>query len=77
MTHRQNPKTTAHARDPRMRQTEAESLLRYVLRGRRWCGLQFRRHNPLEPFLADFACVAERLVVEIDGGYHDDVDCQR
>ncbi len=76
MTHRQNPKTTAHSRDPRMRQTEAESLLWYVLRARRLCGLQFRRQY-LEPFIADLACVEERLVVEIDGGYHDYVDCQR
>ena len=58
MTHRQNPKTTAHGRDPRMRQTEAESLLWYVLRGRRWCGLQFRRHYPLEPFIWKKPCVA-------------------
>ena len=74
MTHRQNPKTTAHARDLRIRQTEAESLLWYVLRGRRLCGLKFRRQYPIEPFIADFACVEKRQVVEIDGGYHDYVD---
>ena len=74
MTHRQNPKTTARARDLRVRQTDAESLLWYVLRGRRLCGLKFRRQYPIEPFIADFACVEKRLAVEIDGGYHDYVD---
>jgi adenine-specific DNA-methyltransferase len=35
------------------------------------CGLKFRRQFPIEPFIADFACVEKHLVVEIDGGYHD------
>ena len=71
MTNRQNPESTARARDLRARQTLAESLLWYVLRGRRLCGLKFRRQYPIEPFIVDFACVERRLVVEIDGGYHD------
>ena len=43
----------------------------YVLRARRLCGLKFRRQLPITPFIVDFACVEKRLVVEIDGGYHD------
>ena len=39
MAHRQDPKLTQHARGLRQRQTEAESLLWYALRGRRLCGL--------------------------------------
>ena len=35
------------------------------------CGLKFRREHPIGPFIVDFACVAKKLVVEIDGGYHD------
>jgi adenine-specific DNA-methyltransferase len=71
MPPRHTPQSTARARDLRKRQTEAESLLWYVLRGRRLCGLKFRRQFPIEPFIADFACVEERLIVEVDGGYHD------
>ncbi|MHB0960801.1 MAG: endonuclease domain-containing protein [Pirellulaceae bacterium] len=71
MPKRHPPDTTARARDLRKRQTNAESLLWSVLRGRRLCGLKFRRQFPIEPFIADFACVEERLIVEIDGGYHD------
>ena len=62
---------TGNARDLRARQTEAESLLWAVLRGRRLCGLKFRRQYPIEPFIADFVCVEKKLVIEIDGGYHD------
>ncbi|MEO2026978.1 MAG: DUF559 domain-containing protein [Fuerstiella sp.] len=71
MPHRQNPDLTENARDLRARQTEAESLLWAVLRGRRLCGLKFRRQYPIEPFIADFACIEKKLIIEIDGGYHD------
>jgi very-short-patch-repair endonuclease len=33
-------------------------------------GLKFRRQHPIGPFFADFACVARKLVVEIDGEHH-------
>ena len=71
MTRRQSPKATQHARDLRKRQTDAETLLWYVLRGRRLCGLKFRRQYPIEPWIADFACTERMLVVEVDGAYHE------
>ena len=64
-------KPTTHARQLRERQTKAESLLWSVLRANRLCGLKFRRQHPIPPFIADFACVAQRLIIELDGGYHD------
>jgi adenine-specific DNA-methyltransferase len=73
MPPRQTAKATSQARELRIRQTEAESLLWCVLRGRRLGGIKFRRQYPIEPFIADFACVEKRVVVEIDGGYHDEV----
>ena len=65
-----SPLTTS-ARDLRARQTKAESLLWSVLRGRRPCGLKFRRQHPIPPFIADFACIDKQLIIELDGGYHD------
>ena len=53
------------------RQTKAESLLWNVLRAKRLCGLKFRRQHPIGRFFADFACVSRRVIVELDGGYHD------
>jgi hypothetical protein len=29
------------------------------------------REHPIGPWIADFACVSKRLVVEVDGGYQD------
>jgi very-short-patch-repair endonuclease len=33
-------------------------------------GLKFRRQHPVGPYVVDFRCMAERLVVEIDGFSH-------
>ena len=71
MPSRQDPITTERARQLRARQTKAEELLWQVLRGRRLCGLKFRRQLPIETAIADFACIEHRLVVELDGEYHD------
>ena len=70
---KRHPKMTTNARKLRAVQTEAESLLWQVVRDRRLCGLKFRRQFPIEPFIVDFACVEHRLIVELDGPYHDDV----
>jgi very-short-patch-repair endonuclease len=65
-----NP-TTHRARELRQRQTKAESLLWDVVRAKRLCGLKFRRQYAIGPFFADFVCVARKVIVELDGGYHD------
>jgi len=33
--------------------------------------LKFRRQHPIHPYIADFACVACKLIIEIDGESHD------
>ncbi|MEO5373686.1 MAG: endonuclease domain-containing protein [Alphaproteobacteria bacterium] len=50
--------------------TKAEQALWFQLRNRRLCGVKFRRQHPIAGFVADFANVESRLVVEIDGGQH-------
>ncbi len=64
-------KKAARARRLRERQTEAESLLWAALRANQLCNLKFRRQHPVGPFFADFACASEKLIVELDGQYHD------
>ncbi len=71
MTRRRTKESTEYARELRATQTRAESLLWAALRSRRLSGLKFRRQFPIPPFIADFACVEKRLVIELDGGYHD------
>lgn len=39
-----------------------------MLRGHRLNGIGFRRQFPIGPFIADFACLTAKLVIEIDGG---------
>jgi 2-isopropylmalate synthase len=43
-----------------------------LLRDRRFGGVKFRRQVPIGPFIADFAAIEHRLVVELDGGQHAD-----
>ena len=61
----------SRARLLRENATQSESLLWQLLRRKQLCGLKFRRQHPIGPFFADFACVSRKLVIEIDGGYHD------
>jgi very-short-patch-repair endonuclease/urease accessory protein UreE len=62
------------ARELRREPTEAEQRLWAVLRDRQLAGAHFRRQHPIPPYVADFACVAANLVVEVDGGQHADSD---
>jgi len=52
--------------------TDAERRLWSVLRSRRLLGYKFRRQHPIGPFIADFACIGHKLIVEADGGQHDE-----
>jgi very-short-patch-repair endonuclease len=52
--------------------TDAERKLWYQLRGRRMAGHRFRRQVPIGSYIVDFACLASRLVIEVDGGQHAD-----
>ena len=71
-------RTLQHARRLRRDATDAERALWRHLRGGRFVGAKFRRQHPIPPYIADFCCVASRLVVELDGGQHNDaVDAVR
>ncbi len=59
-----------NARALRNKATDAERHLWQQLRGRRLAGYKFRRQYPIAGFIADFACIEAKLVVELDGGQH-------
>jgi len=61
---------SARARELRTTMTDAERRLWACLRNRRFVGFKFHRQHPLGPFIADFACIEHRLVIEADGGQH-------
>lgn len=58
------------AKGLRKQLTDAERRLWYLLRGRRFKGWKFRRQHPVGPYVADFACLECRLIIEVDGGQH-------
>lgn len=59
-----------HIRELRLQSTDAERLLWRHLRNRNLCGLKFRRQVPLGDYIADFVCMEQRLIIELDGGQH-------
>jgi very-short-patch-repair endonuclease len=60
----------ATARRLRAKSTETEVLLWKRLRTIEIEGSHFRRQVPIGPYVADFACMAARLVIELDGSQH-------
>jgi len=60
---------TRRARELRNSMTEAEHRLWRELRGRS-LGAKFRRQVPVGSYIADFACLPKKLLVEVDGGQH-------
>lgn len=59
-----------YARQLRKTMTEAEVVLWTFLCKRRLSGFKFRRQHPVGPYIADFACIQAKLVVEVDGATH-------
>jgi very-short-patch-repair endonuclease len=47
-----------------------ESILWRILRNRLAGGFKFRRQHPVGSYIVDFACVACKLAVEVDGESH-------
>ncbi len=58
------------ARKLRGTPTDVEQLLWWKLRARQFGGWKFRRQVPVIGYVADFACLEARLIIELDGGQH-------
>lgn len=67
---KRRPGKTTQARRLRRNETEEEYRLWSDLRNRHLNGYKFARQVPLGPYIADFLCREERLIVEIDGFQH-------
>ncbi|MBR6187980.1 MAG: 2-C-methyl-D-erythritol 2,4-cyclodiphosphate synthase [Prevotella sp.] len=53
----------------RQNPTEAESILWKYLSGNKM-GTHFRRQHPVYGYIPDFVSIKEKIIIEIDGGYH-------
>ncbi|MBI3866117.1 MAG: DUF559 domain-containing protein [Planctomycetia bacterium] len=62
----------SRAKELRRTQTEAETFVWDQLRSRRFRGFKFRRQVPLGNYIVDFICLDRRVIVELDGGQHNE-----
>ena len=57
-------------RDLRQHSTNAELALWMRLRNRQLAGCKFRRQVPIGKYIVDFVCFERKMVIEVDGGHH-------
>ena len=58
------------AKNNRREMTLSETILWESLR-KELKGFRFRRQHAIGDYIADFVCLSKKLVIEVDGGYHD------
>ena len=63
---------TERARELRRDVSRAERICWELIRAHRMEGVKFRRQHPIDRYVADFACVSKKLVIESDGHHHAD-----
>ena len=69
MQNQATQKAQVNARALRRDMTDSERRLWSGLRGEQ-LGFKFRRQHPLGNYIADFACLEPKLIVELDGSQH-------
>jgi very-short-patch-repair endonuclease len=67
----------ALARHLRKNLTVTEEKLWLELRLLRQQGYHFRRQVPLEGYIVDFACLSQRVLIEVDGAQHAEPEMMR
>jgi len=57
--------------------TNAETIFWNRVKNKQFYGLKFRRQHPIHKYIADFYCHKLKLIIEIDGVYHNDENQSR
>lgn len=70
-------RNTDTAKALRARMTDTERFLWRHSRAHRLGGAKFKRQQPIGPYIVDFVCFQARLVIEVDGGQHQDCEADR
>ena len=71
-----DPQLLIFAKTMRTNATEAENLMRQILRAKRFMNLKFRRQHVIALYIVDFYCHEIGLVIELDGSQHNTDDCR-
>ncbi|GAB2736243.1 DUF559 domain-containing protein [Melaminivora jejuensis] len=69
MQNQATSRARSNAQVLRREMTDSERKLWQRLKGEQ-LGVKFRRQHPLGSYVADFACLAPPLIVELDGSQH-------
>ncbi len=69
---RTNPNSTDNAKALRENSTKEEQKLWKYLKAKRLGGFKFRRQEPIGKYFVDFICFETKLIIELDGGHHND-----
>jgi very-short-patch-repair endonuclease len=57
------------AENKQKKPTQAETLLWELLRNKK-LGVKFRRQHIIDIYIVDFVCLSKKLIIEVDGAYH-------
>ncbi|SDV99359.1 endonuclease domain-containing protein [Aequorivita viscosa] len=68
------PSSFIKAKILRQNMTEAEKRLWQFLKNKQLQDYKFRRQHPIHIYIVDFYCHELRLIIEIDGEYHNRAD---
>ncbi len=63
---------TEKSRQLRKNMTSQERKLWSIIRERRFFGYRFRRQFPIGSYIVDFVCREKKIIIEIDGGQHNE-----
>ncbi|MBI2790799.1 MAG: DUF559 domain-containing protein [Gammaproteobacteria bacterium] len=69
-----NPILKPVSRVLRSEMTETEKIIWSHIRRKRISGIQFYRQKPIDRFIVDFYAPAIKLVIEIDGSQHQEIN---
>ena len=67
-----NSKNLILAKQLRKNMTKEEKILWQILRAKRFCGYKFKRQVLIGNYIVDFLCSDVNLVIELDGGQHNE-----
>ena len=67
---------SSFAKQNRKEATDAEDALWQELRNRKIKNSKFRRQHPIAGFIPDFVCIEQKLIIEVDGDYHNEKEQQ-